>query len=139
MIKTVGCAIVALNKNDPFMVLLGKRTKSPGDGLWVLPGGKVNVSESTDACVKRETFEEINISLVSPKPCYHNWLPEDSGGMLMLYYTERVNPMDVQLKAAHEFSELKWFDAHELPKEMWLSDVRAITAVFGAGTVGISL
>lgn len=129
MIKLVGCAIVALDRNDPHRVLLGKRTKEEGKDLWVLPGGKVDDNESTTECVKREAFEEVGLTLTAPVSCYHNWLP-DQGGMLMLYFTEAVNPLAVELRAVHEFSELKWFDVHELPELMWASDVRAIRATY---------
>jgi 8-oxo-dGTP diphosphatase len=124
MINLAGCAVVAFNPQR--QILLGKRNKEFGQGLWVLPGGSVEPQEPTDQCVRREAFEEVGLLLKDPKACYHEWLPE-KGGLLMLYYTEEVDPSTAELKAAHEFSEIAWFDADELPPEMWASDVRAIS------------
>lgn len=129
MINQVGCAIVALDRNDPYRVLLGKRNKEFGRDLWVLPGGSHEGRETTVECVKRETQEEVGLTLIDPRPCYHEWLPE-KGGYLMLYFSESVNPKDVKLVAAHEFSELAFWDAHDLPEAMWPSDRNAIFAAF---------
>lgn len=123
MINLAGCAVVAFNPER--QVLLGKRNKPYGLGLWVLPGGSVEPKESTDQCVRREAFEEVGLLLKDPKACYHEWRT-DNRQSLMLYYTEDVDPSQVELKAVHEFSEIAWFDIDELP-EMWASDVRAIS------------
>lgn len=42
-------------------VLLIKRGKPPGKGLWSLPGGKIEVGETAEAAAVRELFEETKV------------------------------------------------------------------------------
>ena len=43
-------------------VLLIKRGKPPGKGLWSLPGGKIEFGESAEAAAVRELFEETQVA-----------------------------------------------------------------------------
>jgi 8-oxo-dGTP diphosphatase len=42
-------------------VLLIKRGKAPGKGLWSLPGGKIEIGETSEAAAVRELFEETQV------------------------------------------------------------------------------
>ena len=42
-------------------VLLIKRGKPPGKGLWSLPGGKIELGETALAAARRELFEETQV------------------------------------------------------------------------------
>jgi 8-oxo-dGTP diphosphatase len=42
-------------------VLLIKRGQAPGNGLWSLPGGKIELGEDAKAAALRELFEETQV------------------------------------------------------------------------------
>ncbi len=42
-------------------VLLIKRGKPPGKGLWSLPGGKIEIGETAESASVRELFEETQV------------------------------------------------------------------------------
>lgn len=45
-----------------------KKQGSTNSGLWELPGGKLEMGETHEACLKRELQEELNLSVeVGPK------------------------------------------------------------------------
>ena len=44
-------------------ILMVKRSKPPGEGLWSLPGGKVEAGESPPEALRREIAEECNIEV----------------------------------------------------------------------------
>mgnify|MGYP004005254363 FL=1 len=53
---------IILNENNE--VLLVKRHKNPFSGMWVLPGGKIDVEdESAPAAAKREVKEETGLNI----------------------------------------------------------------------------
>lgn len=56
-------AVVGVNDH----VLLIQRGKSPGKGLWALPGGFLELSETTLQSALRELHEETGLSLTGPE------------------------------------------------------------------------
>ena len=60
--KTIEAIKCILINKDCGKLLLVKQNKDKDD-LWVCPGGKLEVGESVDACVRREMDEELNLSL----------------------------------------------------------------------------
>lgn len=131
-IDLIGCALVALKANIPLyrspQVLLGLRKKEEGFNLWVLPGGKQSFDESPEECLRRETKEEIGVTrLISLKPVSFAYNNDDPNRKyLMLYYTAYIAGHEPYIAAAHEFSDLRWFDVDMLPPEMWQTDRDAI-------------
>ncbi len=57
----VGAAIVIDGK-----ILLIKRAKEPEAGFWALPGGKVDLFETCETAIIRETQEELGIIIKDP-------------------------------------------------------------------------
>lgn len=128
MIEKVGVACVLHNRDDIRMVLLGKRSKPDGLGLWVLPGGSMDPGETPGQTVLRESYEEVDVKFIdAPAQLYFDWnTRQDGTGFLMLYYTAMISKAGVRLKAAHEFSDLQWFSVDKLPAEMWKEDRDAV-------------
>jgi 8-oxo-dGTP diphosphatase len=97
-------------------VLLGKRDKDPGRGLWVLPGGGVAFGETFAETLRREIAEEAGIEieidgvfnvfeLINP-PAEHR---------VIVYMNARYRSGEPI--ASSDLSEVRFFDAAEL-KEM---------------------
>ena len=57
-------------------LLLVKRGREPGKGLWAVPGGKVEWGETIAATAQREVFEETGVR-VAPGPVV--WVGESIG------------------------------------------------------------
>lgn len=133
-IDVLGVAIVAFRNDDliPCRILLGHRIKAEGYGCWVLPGGKLNDDETPEQGVRREGKEEANLEVSNLAPVHFEYNSEDPlNKYLMLYYTGTVAPASVELKAPHEFSELRWFHITTLPEKMWATDRNAIHQALG--------
>lgn len=54
----VGTGIILVNDNNE--ILAGQRADNK---LWSLPGGSLEIGESLQLCIIRETFEETNITV----------------------------------------------------------------------------
>jgi len=60
---------VAVTENDDGQFLIAKRPKNLHQGgLWEFPGGKVEKNEPVFQALKRELFEEVNISISHATP-----------------------------------------------------------------------
>lgn len=56
----LGVGTIVVEENS---VLLIRRGKQPGLGIWTLPGGRVNIGESTEDAAVRETEEETGLTV----------------------------------------------------------------------------
>ena len=57
----VGCAVIIRDEKGD--VLLGRRSKQPFFGAWVLPGGGIDPFESYVETAKREAKEELGLEI----------------------------------------------------------------------------
>jgi 8-oxo-dGTP diphosphatase len=109
----VGAAVM---KGD--MLLLIKRAKEPGKGLWSIPGGLVELGESVRETARRETMEETGIEVevgellgVFDSPTY------DEKGRLRFHYILidfSARPVGGSLKGSSEIQDLKWVRTDEI-------------------------
>ncbi len=109
----VGAVLVGGNR-----ILLEKRRSDPGKGLWSIPGGIVELGESTEETVIREVEEETCLKVVQPRlidvvsniildekdrPKYHfvivNYLVKMIGG---------------KLEASDDAADLRWVSFDEV-------------------------
>lgn len=61
----VGASGLIINsvRQPSIQLILIQREKEPYKGLWTLPGGSVNYSETIDQAICREIKEELNLSV----------------------------------------------------------------------------
>lgn len=49
-------------------ILLIQRNRPPSEGLWTLPGGRLEPGETTEQCAMREVQEELGLTLYGLRP-----------------------------------------------------------------------
>jgi NADH pyrophosphatase NudC (nudix superfamily) len=99
-------------------LLLGRRAVAPGEGLWDILGGFIEVGETAEAAAHREVQEEAGL---------HVALTRYVGSFLTTYGPRRVPILDLAfaavpaggtLRPASDIAELRWFAEAELPEVM---------------------
>ena len=117
MDRILGTLVYARQNGSPSgdkRVLMLHRSKEPNKGLWVAPGGKVEIHESPLECAIRELHEETGlfarhlslrglVTEISPREDYQ-WL-------LFIYVTDRV---EGELIACSE-GQLAWVNVSAVP------------------------
>lgn len=85
--KLVAAAII----RDGKKVLIARRGPNMKmAGLWEFPGGKVEIGESPEECLKRELIEELSIETeIGKLLCYSDY-EYDHGSFRILAYESRL-------------------------------------------------
>jgi 8-oxo-dGTP diphosphatase len=63
--QMVSGALCYLRQAD--LVLMLCRNRPSNQGLWTVPGGKIELGESPDECVYREMTEETGLKIIAPR------------------------------------------------------------------------
>ncbi len=112
-ILAVGAVVVRDGK-----VLLTKRGREPGRGLWSLPGGAVHPGEELKAAVIRELREEcgIEVAVEEVAEVVERMIP-DAEGRLQYHYVildYRTRWLRGDLSLSEEVEEARWVDPADL-------------------------
>ncbi len=99
-------------------VLLIRRGKEPGFGIWTLPGGRVNLGERTMDAAKRETKEEtgLDVNIECLFEVLDIILTEENGRVKFHYFLldYLARPTGGALKAQSDALDARFFSAEEL-------------------------
>ncbi|MBS4195477.1 NUDIX hydrolase [Lederbergia citri] len=126
----VGSVVIIINEENK--VLLQQR--SYPYGVWGLPGGLMELTESTEDCARREVLEETGlvigeIELVSVYSGPQNFVRAENGDQFyvvtIVYETRDI--LDGSLRVdGDESLNLEYFDLSRLPENMVGSHQKAI-------------
>lgn len=118
-------AVIGLIPLDGGVVMV-RRAINPGYGLWVVPGGFVDLGEPVEEALVRETREETNL-IVRPLRLLNVYSYRDRQTVIVAYLTECLGG---ELAAGDETLEARVFGIQEIPwKEIAFSSTEeALTA-----------
>jgi ADP-ribose pyrophosphatase YjhB (NUDIX family) len=110
------CVAVIISQGEK--ILLARRASEPAKGMWDLVGGFVDVEESVEDAVIRETKEETGLDVTVTK--YLGSIPDVYGetNIATLNFCYWVQVKKGSPKTASDVSELKWFLKNEIPENM---------------------
>jgi len=113
---TSDCVIFGFN-GISISVLLIERGIDPFKGKWALPGGFLQMDESTEECAKRELFEETGIENVFIEQLYtYSDINRDPRGRVVtVVYFALVKISDYKLTAGDDAIKANWFKIDEIP------------------------
>jgi ADP-ribose pyrophosphatase len=99
-------------------ILLVKRARDPGRGLWAIPGGRLEYGETLQQATEREILEETGITIRAGEPYYTFDLIErdESGGIRFHYVIVDLLAEYVagELQGNDEVEDLRWVGPEEL-------------------------
>jgi len=109
-------SVVAVIVDDHERVLLTKRSIPPFQGMWVMPGGKIELGEPIARALQREVEEEVGLEVEVGRliDVFEHVTPgEENCHYIILFY--RCQPLDQKLQHnPDEVLEACWVSRTEL-------------------------
>jgi len=93
------------------ILLCQRRSELPYAFKWEFPGGKVNDGEQIEECLKRELWEELQISIRQGK-LYHRRSYDYTSGSFDVYYF--LVHSYTGIPTNHAFTEMRWVPINDL-------------------------
>ena len=93
-------------------LLLVRRANPPGEGMWSIPGGRVEAGETDEAAVTREVAEETGLSVTVVRLVGSVERPAPNGVFLIFDYECQVT--SGVLRAGDDASDVAWTDSATL-------------------------
>jgi ADP-ribose pyrophosphatase len=109
----VGAIVVREGK-----VLLVRRGHSPSEGLWAIPGGRVELGETLQEAAEREIKEETGLSIAAGNPVYtFDVIVRDDDGHVRFHYIIvdlLADYVGGKLQPGDDAHEARWVAREEL-------------------------
>ena len=116
----VGAVVVREGK-----ILMVKRGSPPGENLWAIPGGLLELGESLQEGAEREIFEETGVRIKAGQPVYaFDFLKRDAEGRLRFHYVIvdlEATYLTGEIRAADDAIDVRWVSAEDC-RQMPVSD-----------------
>ncbi|MCP3685974.1 MAG: NUDIX hydrolase [bacterium] len=112
MTKSTVAAIITKIDNGKEYVLLARRNTEPYKDFWSLPGGHIELNETSAEAVKREVNEEIGLEFDPYFLWYYDEIiPEENiHAVVNIFSGEATGNVKIQKE---EISEVNWFTINE--------------------------
>lgn len=127
----VGAVIIYQNR-----VLLVKRAKLPYEGLWTIPGGKVNWGETLQQAAEREVLEETGVIVKAKNPIFAfdliNTESSDVGkAQVEISYHYIVIDLEAEYlsgepRAESDARDAAWFECSDIPNNKLIQETTRI-------------
>jgi len=118
-IPKVGLGVCIVKDNT---VLLGKRKNAHGEGSWCFPGGHLEFGESYEECARRETFEEVGLSIKNLQlvTATNDIFPREDKHYVTIYISAEYDGGKVEIKEPDKMVEWAWFSWDKLPQPLFI-------------------
>ena len=115
----VGVGVIVMKGGK---VLLGKRKNAHGEGSWSFGGGHLEFGETWEACAKRETLEEVGITIKNLKfvTATNDIFSEPGTHYITIYMRADHEYGEVRDMEPHKAQDWRWVAWDEIPKPYFL-------------------
>ncbi len=124
----IGVGVGAFILNDNNEVLLQKRAVPAEKDHWCIPGGRLELFETLENAVIRETKEETDLDIEVLKimgVCNHI-IKEEEAHWVATSYLCKIKNGEPKIMEPDKASDMKWFSLDKLPEKLTITTKKAL-------------
>lgn len=117
----VGCGAFIVNEKNE--VLLQLRNKEPEKKHWCIPGGRLEMFETFEEAVKRETKEEtgVDIEIIKLLGICNHIVRNENSHWVSPSYLCKITQGQPQIKEPTKHLDMRWFPINNLPDNITIT------------------
>jgi ADP-ribose pyrophosphatase YjhB (NUDIX family) len=116
---------------DDGRLLLVRRGRPPGQGLWSLPGGRVEPGETDAEALRRELLEETGLEVIAGPLAGTVERPGPDGVVYEIHDYLATNAPDGRLTAGDDAADARWCHPSDLVRLPLTDGLAAALAEWG--------
>lgn len=124
----IGVGVGAFILNDNNELLLQKRAVPAEKDHWCIPGGRLEMFETLENAVIRETKEETDLDIEVLKimgVCNHI-IKEEEAHWIATSYLCKIKNGEPKIMEPDKASDMKWFSLDKLPDKLTITTKKAL-------------
>ena len=125
----IGVGVGAFIINEKNQLLLQKRAVPAEKDHWCIPGGRLEMFETLENAVIRETKEETDLDIEVIKMigvCDHI-IKEESAHWVATSFLCKIKSGVPKIMEPDKASDLRWFDLDKLPEKLTITTKKALS------------
>lgn len=113
---TSDCVLLGFDEGELKLLLL-ERSNKPFSGMWALPGGFVQIEETTEEAARRILKEKASVGKIYLEQLFtfSDVDRDPRGRIISVTYYALVKLADFQIKAGRDTNEAEWFQISKIP------------------------
>lgn len=125
----IGVGVGAFILNDKNELLLQKRAVPAEIDHWCIPGGRLEMFETMEHAVIRETKEEtdLDIEVIQLMGICDHIIPAEKAHWLAASYLCKIVSGEPKIMEPEKASDLKWFPLENLPERLTITTKKALS------------
>lgn len=125
----IGVGVGAFILNDNNELLLQKRAVPVEKGYWSIPGGRLEMFETLNQAVVRETKEEtdLDIEVVSLMGICDHIIKAENAHWVATNYLCKIKSGEAKIMEPDKASDMKWFSLDSLPENLTITTKKALS------------
>ena len=115
----IGVGVIVIKDGK---VLLGKRKRSHGSGIWCFPGGHLEFGEQLEECTRREVMEETGIAIKNIRlgPYTNDIFETEGRHYVTLFLVADHDSGQAQVIEPEKCEAWSWFEWASLPQPLFI-------------------
>ena len=124
----IGVGVGAFIINDKNELLLQKRAVPAEKDHWCIPGGRLEMFETLEHAVIRETKEEtdLDIKVIKLMGICDHIIKEENAHWVATSYLCKIEEGTPKIMEPEKASDMKWFNLDELPEKLTITTKKAL-------------